>query len=317
MSYYSSNYSSYPTTGVRNDGVTDQIASDALLLNSGGIGGSYGGGGSYNTGSGGGGGYNSGGYNSGGYQNRSANDSEVEAFFDQLDKNHNGSVTFKEAHDTLLNLSQRFGKPYKEKDLKAFFQKIDLNHDGKLSIRELKNAYIRGEFSGTAKEIGDRSVNNNDMDIFFEQLDKNHNGLLTYKEAHDALLTLNKRFGKPYTEKDLKAFFQRVDLNHDKKLSTREFKNAILSGAFGGASGQTTSLEVGGYVPSRGVYDNTIETNTYRIQQPNVGGFVGNNGYGGVVSNVPSGAFVSNIETQVYIKKDNFYFIFFQQHKSP
>jgi Ca2+-binding EF-hand superfamily protein len=175
---------------------------------------------------------------------------EIDVFFEQLDKNHNGFLTYKEAHDTLLRLSNRDGKSYSEKDLKAYFARLDLDHDKKLSIREFKDAYISGQFGGnnyvqpqqrptpTYTNGGDDRIipavtggggtsNNPDVDAIFFKYDKDRSGFISASEAKALLTELNSRLGRNYGDDELQAFFDKLDINRDGRLSLDEFRQAF------------------------------------------------------------------------------------------
>lgn len=73
----------------------------------------------------------------------SSSNSEINAIFDQIDRDHSGFISLAEAQSLLLNLNSRLGRSYGENELKAFFANLDVNRDGKLSVSEFRSAFYR------------------------------------------------------------------------------------------------------------------------------------------------------------------------------
>ncbi len=69
-------------------------------------------------------------------------DSLVEQIFVSLDSNQDGLISVEDAGRVLLRLNSRLGRSYGEDDVNAFFNALDVNHDGTLTYDEFRQAFF-------------------------------------------------------------------------------------------------------------------------------------------------------------------------------
>jgi hypothetical protein len=76
-----------------------------------------------------------------GVENSSLNDL-IGQIFQAIDTNNTGTISVAEAEKTLLRLNTRLSKNYGENDIKSFFEFLDVNQNGLLTFEEFKRAFL-------------------------------------------------------------------------------------------------------------------------------------------------------------------------------
>jgi Ca2+-binding EF-hand superfamily protein len=170
----------------------------------------------------------------------------VRTAFQQIDANHDGSITRREVaarHNGMMremhaamdqglaNHAMRAGnQEMAMPDPATMFDRLDANHDGAISRQEfmaaharmqerrtviLRGADMRDSHAGMASMESHMRGMGNDREMpflahLFDAADANHNGRVTLQEAEAAAL----------------AHFDRMDLNHDGRLTPEERREA-------------------------------------------------------------------------------------------
>jgi len=67
----------------------------------------------------------------------------ISEIFNEIDRNGNGTLSISEAEKLLIQLNNRLGRTYTERDAQTFFRTLDVNRDGRISLREFREAFNR------------------------------------------------------------------------------------------------------------------------------------------------------------------------------
>ena len=133
--------------------------------------------------------------------------------FEDFDKDKDGLVTLDEIRLHLLGE----GKGISENELKDLFGKADKNSDGKIDVTEF-NGLVE-LIQGKASEIKIHP----DLAKVFEQFDADHDGLISRDEVRSTL----RAIGKDLSDSDLETCFNEADTNKDGKIDITEFSSLI------------------------------------------------------------------------------------------
>jgi hypothetical protein len=67
----------------------------------------------------------------------------ISEIFNDIDRNGSETLSISEAEKLLIQLNNRLGRSYTEREAQAFFRGLDLNRDGRISLREFREVFNR------------------------------------------------------------------------------------------------------------------------------------------------------------------------------
>jgi len=142
-------------------------------------------------------------------------DQQVSSFFNRIDENGDGIISFDELSDHLR------GQGFSEGATEHVFDLLDVNRDGEISAAELRLGFDRFDDPAIRLAIG---LGATEADEIFDQIDVNHDGEISLEEL-EAFLELNaSASANGSASASARTIFKTLDANGDGSVCRSELR---------------------------------------------------------------------------------------------